>query len=52
MTKKTLQEKLFDSHYQPSKAELEEEVDMPELSEDEVRQFFFSPEKVGRNLVG
>ena len=29
--------------YQPSKAELEEEIDMPGLSDEEVRERFFRP---------
>lgn len=29
--------------YQPSKAELEEEIDMPGLSDEEVRETFFRP---------
>lgn len=40
---KTLQEKLSDSHYQPSKAEMEKEYDMPQASMDSLRQAFFEP---------
>ena len=29
--------------YQPSKAELEEEIDMPGLSDEEARKLFFRP---------
>lgn len=34
--------------YQPSKAELEEEFEMPGLSEEEMRQTFFQPFKFVR----
>ena len=34
---------LAPSDYQPSKAEMEEEIDMPEASLDEVRRAFFRP---------
>ncbi len=50
MKDKTITEKLSDSHYQPSKAEMEEECNMPELSEDDIKVFFFEPEKVGRDI--
>ena len=39
----TLTEKLSDSHYQPSKAEMEQEYDMPKASMDTLRQVFFDP---------
>jgi len=45
---KTLTEKLADSHYQPTKAELEQEYDMPGMSEKEVRKAFFNPVAPGR----
>jgi len=35
-----------DSQYQPRKAELEEEIDMPGMSEEELRDTFFRPFKV------
>jgi len=35
-----------DRRYQPSKAELEEEIDMPGMSEEELRDTFFRPFKV------
>ncbi len=37
---------LKDRRYQPSKAELNEEIDMPGMSEDELRDTFFRPFKV------
>ena len=37
--------------YQPSKAELEEEVDMPGLSDDEARERFFRPFRFVREKV-
>ena len=42
-------EKLLDSHYQPNKAEMEQEYDMPKASMDKIKQAFFSPsEGAGR----
>ena len=41
--KKTLSEKLADSHYQPSKAEMEQEYDMPGADIKCRRGAFFSP---------
>ena len=35
--------------YQPSKAEMEEEFDMPGMSDDQVREAFFRPVKFVRN---
>ena len=34
--------------YQPSKAELEEEIDMPGMSDEELRRSFFRPVKFVR----
>ena len=34
--------------YQPSKAEIEEEFDMPGLSDEEARRLFFRPFRVER----
>lgn len=34
--------------YQPSKAELEEEIDMPSMSDDEIRRVFFQPVNFSR----
>lgn len=34
--------------YQPSKAELEEEIDMPGLSDQEMRETFFRPFRIVR----
>ena len=34
--------------YQPSKAELEEEIDMPGMSDEEIRRTFFRPFKIVR----
>ena len=34
--------------YQPSKAELEEEFDMPGMSEQEIRETFFRPLRIVR----
>lgn len=50
MTKKTktLTEKLADSHYQPTKAEMEREYDMPGADPVELRSTFFNPTNVGR----
>ncbi len=45
---KTLPEKLADSHYQPKKAEMEREYDMPCASMEELRDVFFNPAKAGR----
>ena len=39
------------SGYQPSKAELEEEFDMPGLSHEEVRERFFRPFRFEREKV-
>lgn len=36
------------SSYQPSKAEMEEEIDMPGLSMDEIRAAFFRPFAIRR----
>ena len=38
--------------YQPSKAELEEEFDMPGLSDEEVRERFFRPFRFERKAPG
>lgn len=35
--------------YQPSKAELEEEIDMPGLSDEEARRLFFRPFRFERS---
>lgn len=35
--------KLKPRNYQPSKAELEEEIDMPGMTEDELREAFMRP---------
>ncbi len=43
-----IKDKLADSHYQPSKAELEQEYDMPALSDEQVMAFFFNPATPGR----
>ncbi len=45
---KTLTEKLADSHYQPSKAEMEQEYDMPRADMECLRGAFFRPSKAGR----
>ncbi len=37
------------SDYQPSKAELEEEIDMPEMDDEEIRRTFFRPVKFIRD---
>jgi len=50
MTDKTIKEKLADSHYQPSKAEMEKEYDMPKLSKEQARKSFFEPKHVGRKI--
>jgi len=46
--KKTLREKLADSHYQPTKAELETEYDMPGAKMEEIRDAIFKPPQAGR----
>ena len=38
--------------YQPSKAELEEECDMPGMSDEELRRAFFRPIRVVRQTLG
>ena len=45
---KTTHEKLANSHYQPTKAEMEREYDMPEMSEQDLRKAFFNPAAPGR----
>ena len=40
---KTTTEKLANSHYQPTKAEMEWEFDMPEMAEEDIRKAFFNP---------
>ena len=40
---KPTSQKLSDSHYQPSKAEMEQEYDMPHASMDSLRRAFFEP---------
>ena len=45
---KTTTEKLANSHYQPTMAEMEREYDMPEMSEQDVRKAFFNPTAPGR----
>lgn len=35
--------RLAPDHYQPRKAEREEETDMPSMSDDELRRTFFRP---------
>ncbi len=44
---RTLSEKLADSHYQPSKAEMEQEYDMPGAEMKDLRNAFFkaSPDR-------
>ncbi len=37
------------STYQPSKAELEEEIDMPGMDDEEIRRTFFRPVKFIRD---
>ena len=49
-TKKTIKTKLSNSHYQPPKAELEKEYDMPKLSKEQARRAFFKPKTVGRKF--
>ena len=46
---KTLPEKLADSHYQPNKAEMEQEYDMPGADMKDLRGAFFNPPKAGRS---
>ena len=36
------------SDYQPSKAEMEEEIDMPDMDDDQIRETFFRPFKFAR----
>lgn len=50
MTNKTIKPKLTNSHYQPSKAEIEKKYDMPNLSKDQARKAFFKPKTVGRKF--
>ena len=45
---KTTTEKLANSHYQPTKAEMEWEFDMPEMAEEDIRKAFFNPTVPGR----
>ena len=42
-SEKTISQKLSDSHYQPSKAEMEQEYDMQQASMDNLRRAFFEP---------
>lgn len=49
-TKKSIKQKLANSHYQPSKAELKKEYDMPNLSKEQARRAFFKPKTVGRKF--
>ena len=44
----TLKEKLADSHYQPTKAEMETEYNMPSADMDDLREAFFNPLQAGR----
>lgn len=50
MIDKTVKEKLSNSHYQPSKAEMEKEYDMPSLSKKQARKSFFEPKHIGRKV--
>lgn len=50
MTDKTVKQKLSNSHYQPSKAEMEKEYDMPKLSKEQARRSFFESKHVGRKV--
>jgi len=50
MTHKTIKENLANSHYQPSKAEMEKEYDMPNLSKEQARKSFFEPKHIGRKV--
>lgn len=50
MTNKTIKDRLANSHYQPSKAEMEKEYDMPSLSKKQARKSFFEPKHVGRKV--
>ncbi len=45
---KTLKEKLADSHFQPTKAEMETEYDMPGADMEDLGGAFFNPLKAGR----
>ena len=44
----TTYEKLANSHYQPTRIEMEREYDMPEMSEQDLRKTFFDPTAPGR----
>lgn len=50
MSEKTVKQKLANSHYQPSKAEMEKEYDMPNLSKEQARKSFFEPKHIGRKV--
>ena len=45
---KTLTEKLADSHYQPTREEMEREYDMPCADMEDLRSAFFNPRMAGR----
>ena len=49
---KILSEKLADSHYQPSKAEMEQEYDMPGAEMKDLRGALFNPPQAGRPKPG
>jgi len=49
---KTVSEKLTDSHYQPTKAEMKTEYDMPGADMEDLQGAFFNPQQADRPKLG